>query len=253
MIEVEQVTKVYTRRKEGRVAALDGVSLRCAPGSVYALLGANGAGKTTLLRILSTLIAPTSGNASVGGLSVRENKQEVRRLIGVVTYETGVYERMTPREIAFLFGRLNGLADRRIERNFEACVEMLRMDDFVDRRTDDFSTGMKQKTVILRALITEPQVLLFDEPTAGLDLVTAKSVADHIRLLRDLGKTVLLTTHILWEAERLADTIGILADGRLVAEGSLDELRSRTGCDDIEEIFFTLTTEGSRQPCTQPS
>ena len=127
------------------------------------------------------------------------------------------------------------------------------MRDFVDRRTDGFSTGMKQKTVILRALITEPQVLLFDEPTAGLDLLTAKSVADHIRLLRDLGKTVLLTTHILWEAERLADTIGILAGGRLVAEGSLAELRNRTGRDDIEDVFFTLTDHGSPEPCTQPS
>jgi sodium transport system ATP-binding protein len=253
MIEARQLTKVYHSRKEGRVAALDGMSMSCAAGQVYALLGANGAGKTTLLRILSTLIEPTSGSAAIGGLSVADDKEEVRRRIGVVSYETGVYERMTPREIAFLFGRLNGLADGRIERNLEACVEMLRMQDFVDRRTDAFSTGMKQKTVILRALITDPQVLLFDEPTAGLDLATAKSVSDHIRMLRDHGKTVLLTTHILWEAERLADTIGILAGGRLVAEGTLAELRARTGCDDIENIFFTLTEPSRSEPCTKPS
>jgi len=127
------------------------------------------------------------------------------------------------------------------------------MGDFVDRRTDGFSSGMKQKTVILRALITDPQVLLFDEPTSGLDLRTAKNVADHIRLLRENGKTVLLTTHILWEAERLADTIGILAEGKLIAEGSLADLRRVTGRTDIEDIFFTLTDESRSQPCTQPS
>jgi len=253
VIQARHLTKIYTSKKQGRVAALDGLSLTCAAGEVYALLGANGAGKTTLLRILSTLIEPTSGSATIGGLSVREAKHDVRRLIGVVSYETGVYERMTPREIAYFFGRLNGLEDPIIERHLAACVEMLRMGDFVDRRTDGFSSGMKQKTVILRALITDPQVLLFDEPTSGLDLRTAKNVADHIRLLRENGKTVLLTTHILWEAERLADTIGILAEGKLIAEGSLADLRRVTGRTDIEDIFFTLTDESRSQPCTQPS
>ena len=253
MIEAQDLTKIYNSKKEGRLAALDGMSLMCEAGRIYALLGANGAGKTTLLRILSTLIEPTAGNATIGGLSVRGDKDEVRRLIGVVSYETGIYERMTPREIAYFFGRLNGLDDSRIASNFATCVEMLSMEDFVDRRTDGFSTGMKQKTVILRALITDPQVLLFDEPTAGLDLMSAKSVTDHVRMLRDHGKTVLMTTHILWEAERLADTIGILAEGCLVAEGSLADLRRDTGCDDIEDIFFTLTETRGSQTCTQPS
>lgn len=253
MIETQNLTKTYNSRKEGRVDALGGLSLSCPAGKVYALLGSNGAGKTTLLRILSTLINATSGDATIGGLSVRQAKDDVRRLIGVVSYETGIYERMTPREIALFFGRLNGLDEATIARNLDACVEMLQMRDFVDRRTDGFSTGMKQKTVILRALITDPQVLLFDEPTAGLDLRTSKNVADHIRLLRDQGKTVLLTTHILWEAERLADTIGILAEGTLVAEGSLEELRRDTGCDDIENIFFNLTDKPRSETCTQPS
>ena len=240
MIYTENLTKVFTSKKKGDTIALKDLNLQCNGGEIYALLGPNGAGKTTTLRILSTLIDPTSGEAFLNDFSVRKDKKEIRKLIGVVSYETGVYERMTPREIGYYFGRLNDLDDQKIKDNLDYIFELLRMEDFVDKRTETFSTGMKQKTVVMRALVTNPQILLFDEPTAGLDLLTAKNVTDYIRLLKGEGKTILFSTHILWEAEKLADKIGIIHKGDLVAEGSLSELQSRTGKKDIEDIFFSL-------------
>jgi sodium transport system ATP-binding protein len=239
MIRTENLSKVYRSRKEGRVVAVDNLNLRCEAGQVYALLGANGAGKTTTLRILSTLIEPTAGDAFINEFSVIRAKPEIRRLIGVVSYETRVYERMTPREIGYFFGRLNDLSDQDVKRNLDFIFDLLNMAEFVDKRTDLLSSGMKQKTVIMRALVTDPQILILDEPTAGLDLLTAKNVADYIRLLRDHGKTIVFSTHVLWEAEKLADTVGIIHKGVLVAEGSLEELQSQSGARDLEDIFFS--------------
>lgn len=240
MIRTEHLRKTFRARKQHEVVALHDLNLRCNDGEVYALLGPNGAGKTTCLRILSTLMDPTSGDAFINEYSIRRHKKEIRRLLGVVSYETGVYERMTPREIGFYFGRLNDLSDAEIRRNLSYIFDLLRMESFVDQRTENFSTGMKQKTIIMRALVTNPDILLFDEPTAGLDLLTAKSVMDYIRLLKQEGKTILFSTHILWEAEKLADTIGIIYGGRLIAEGTLASFQEQTGLADIEDIFFSL-------------
>ncbi len=220
--------------------AVDDLDLHCGDGEIYALLGPNGAGKTTTLRILATLLEPSAGDAFINDLSVRSDQDAIRRLIGVVSYETGVYERMTPREIGRYFGLLNDMSEAEIERNLEYIFDLLRMGDFADQRTDDFSSGMKQKTVIMRALVTAPEILIFDEPTSGLDLLTAKSVVDYIRLLRDQGKTILFSTHVLWEAEKLAARIGIIHGGKLIEEGPLEELRARTGKADIEDVFFSL-------------
>jgi sodium transport system ATP-binding protein len=240
VIETRSLTKVFRSRKTGEVTAVDKLNMRCDSGQIYALLGPNGAGKTTTLRILATLMDPTSGEATIDSFSVRHQKKEIRARIGVVSYETGVYERMTPREIGRYFGRLNNMGEDDIEKNLEYISRLLRMEEFADRRTDDFSTGMRQKTVLMRALVTAPQVLLLDEPTSGLDLLTAKSVVDYIRLLKNEGKTVLFSTHVLWEAEKLADRIGIIDHGHLVSEGTLDELRDHTGKADLEDIFFSL-------------
>jgi sodium transport system ATP-binding protein len=240
MIRVDNLGKIFKGRKRGEVLALQDVSFRVKEGEIFALLGPNGAGKTTTLRILSTLIRPTSGDAYISQFSVQKHKEDVRKLIGVVSYETGVYERMTPVEIGYYFGRLNDLDDAEIGKNLEYIFHLLRMRDFVDQRTETFSSGMKQKTVIMRALVTNPQVLIFDEPTSGLDLLTAKNVMDYIRLLRENGKTILFSTHILWEAEKLADRIGIIHKGDLVENGSLDVLRQKTGKRDLEEIFFSI-------------
>jgi sodium transport system ATP-binding protein len=253
MIETQGLRKVFSSRKQGEKVALAHLDLHCPTGAVYALLGPNGAGKTTCLRILSTLLEPTAGEALVGGYPLRTHKDEIRRLIGVVSYETGVYERMTPREIATYFGRLNDLDERVLKLNLERLLATLHMEAFADERTEHFSTGMRQKTVLLRALITDPTILLFDEPTAGLDLLTAKSVTDYIRWLRQEGKTILFSTHILWEAEKLADTIGIIHQGHLIAEGSLGVLRAQTGKADLEDIFFSLVTLPEEEEPIAPS
>ncbi len=243
MIETRSLRKVFQSKKKGQITAICDLTMRCGAGEIYALLGPNGAGKTTTLRILATLMDPTSGDARVDSLSVVHDKEEIRKRIGVVSYETGVYERMTPREIGHYFGRLNNMEVGQIDHNLAYIFALLRMEDFADRRTDDFSTGMRQKTVLMRALVTAPQILIFDEPTSGLDLLTAKSVVDYIRLLKNEGKTILFSTHVLWEAEKLADRIGIIDRGRLVEEGTLSELRERTGRADLEDIFFSLVSE----------
>ena len=248
MIRTEHLRKVFSGKNRRAKVALEELNLRCDKGQVYALLGPNGAGKTTCLRILATLMDPTSGAAFVRGMDVRRDKKEIRRILGVVSYETGVYERMTPREIGRYFGRLNDMDPAEIDRNLDYIFDLLRMTAFVDRRTETFSTGMKQKTVIMRALVTDPEVMLFDEPTAGLDLLTAKSVMDYIRLLKQNGKTILFSTHILWEAEKLADKIGVINEGRLIAEGSLDNLRTLTGYSDIEDVFYSLLGVETKAP-----
>ena len=240
MIRTEVLSKEFRSRGARRVQAVDRLDLTCDPGEIYALLGPNGAGKTTVLRILSTLMDPTSGEAWVRGHSVRTEKAAIRALIGFVSYETRVYERLTPREIGHFFGRLNDMAPAAVEDNLEYIFDLLDMAEFADERTDTFSTGMKQKTVLMRALVTNPLILIWDEPTSGLDVLTAKRVIDYIRLLKGEGKTVLFSTHILWEAEKLADRIGIIHRGRLRSEGTLQSLRARTGLGDLEDIFFSL-------------
>ena len=240
MIETRDLTKRFRSRKRGIITAVDRLNLRCSAGEVYALLGPNGAGKTTTLRMLSTLITPTTGDALILGHSVSSERAAIRRTIGVVSCETGVYDRMTPREIARYFGRLNDLDADTLERRMDQVFALLNMEGFVDERTDDFSTGMIQKTVIMRALLTDPRILIFDEPTVGLDILTARNVLDYIRLLKGEGKTIVFSTHVMREAEKLADRIGIIDRGRLVAEGTLAELQQETSRTDLEDIFFSL-------------
>lgn len=244
MIRTEALSKEFRSRRRKRILAVDRLDLCCDGGEIYALLGPNGAGKTTVLRILSTLMDPSAGEAWVSGHSVRTEKEAIRALIGFVSYETRVYERLTPREIGHFFGRLNDMTPAAIEDNLEYIFDLLDMDGFADERTDTFSTGMKQKTVLMRALVTNPDILVWDEPTSGLDVLTAKKVIDYILLLKKEGKTVLFSTHILWEAEKLADRIGIIHRGRLRTEGTLQSLRARTGFGDLEDIFFSLVGDG---------
>jgi len=240
VIETRDLTKRFRSRKRGIITAVDRLNLRCSAGEVYALLGPNGAGKTTTLRMLSTLITPTTGDALILGHSVSSERAAIRRTIGVVSCETGVYDRMTPREIARYFGRLNDLDADTLERRMDQVFALLNMEGFVDERTDDFSTGMIQKTVIMRALLTDPRILIFDEPTVGLDILTARNVLEYIRLLKGEGKTIVFSTHVMREAEKLADRIGIIDRGRLVAEGTLAELQQETSRTDLEDIFFSL-------------
>ena len=237
MIEAHELTKTFSDKKRGVITAVDRVSFTCRPGQIYGLLGANGAGKTTTLRLVATLLQPTSGRATVAGFDVVRDAQAVRANVGFLAASTALYGRLTAREMITYFGRLNGMTDAAIKARIKQLSAELDMDEFLDRRCDKFSTGMKQKTSIARTLIHDPAVMVFDEPTLGLDVMTARAIVKFVRDCRDRGKTVIYSTHIMSEVEKLCDTVGIIHGGRLVAEGTLPELRARFGEQDMEEVF----------------
>src|SRR5579871_91221 len=240
MIEARLLSKAFHDRKRGLIRGADEISFRVEPGTIYGLLGANGAGKTTTLRLLATLLRPTSGSAVVAGFDVVEQPDKVRANVGFLAATTALYGRLTSREMISYFGRLNGLGDAAVRARVAALAEQLDMHEFLDRRCDKLSTGMKQKTSIARTLVHDPQVMIFDEPTLGLDVMTTRSVLRFVRECRARGKTVIYSTHVMSEAEKLCDVIGIIHGGRLQAEGTREELLARTGEPDLEEAFVKM-------------
>ena len=237
MIEAHNLTKTFKDKKRGVITAVDNVSFTCRPGQIYGLLGANGAGKTTTLRMLATLLAPTGGTARLAGFDTATDPNKVRANVGFLAASTALYGRLTAREMIAYFGRLNGMTDDAIRARIKVLSAELDMAEFLDRRCDKFSTGMKQKTSIARTIIHDPAVMIFDEPTLGLDVMTARAIVKFVRDCRDRGKTVIYSTHIMSEVEKICDLVGIIHNGRLVTEGSLDQLRARFGEQDMEEIF----------------
>ncbi len=237
MIEAQHLTKTFKDKKRGVITAVDDVSFTCRPGQIYGLLGANGAGKTTTLRLLATLLKPSSGHATVAGYDVEREPEKVRAQVGFLAASTALYGRLTAREMITYFGRLNGMTEPTIKARIQHLAAELDMAEFLDRRCDKFSTGMKQKTSIARTLVHDPAVMIFDEPTLGLDVMTARAIVSFVRECRNRGKTVIYSTHIMSEVEKLCDTVGIIHGGRLVAEGTLPELRARFGEQDMEEVF----------------
>jgi sodium transport system ATP-binding protein len=244
MIEARLLTKVFRDRRKGEIRGADAVSFRVEPGSIYGLLGANGAGKTTTLRLLATLLTPTSGTAVVAGFDVVRDPERVRANVGFLATSAALYARLTAREMIAYFGRLNGLAEAPLRERIGRLADGLEMHDFLDRRIDKLSTGMKQKTSIARMLVHDPQVMIFDEPTLGLDVMTARSIVRFVRECRGRGKTVIYSTHVMSEAEKLCDVIGVIHGGALRAEGTLAELRARTGETDLEECFIRIVQPG---------
>jgi sodium transport system ATP-binding protein len=242
MIETRGLTKIFRDKKRGTIRAVDNVSLVCRPGQIYGLLGANGAGKTTTLRVLATILEPSGGTATVAGHDVVEQPQKVRACLGFLSTATALYPRLTAQEMVEYFGRLNGLEEAVLKKRLDEIFERLDMNGFRDRRCDKLSTGMKQKTSIARTLIHDPQVMIFDEPTLGLDIMTARTIIEFIRECRQRGKTVIFSTHVMSEVEKLCDTIGIIQAGKLLEEGSLGELRERFQENDLEEIFMRVVT-----------
>jgi sodium transport system ATP-binding protein len=237
MIEARHLTKTFRDKKRGLVMGAADVSFTCQPGRIYGLLGANGAGKTTTLRLLATLLQPTSGTCAVAGHDTVTAPGKVRANVGFLAASTALYGRLTAREMVTYFGRLHGMADEAIRGRLRVLADELDMHEFLDRRCDKFSTGMKQKTSIARTLIHDPAVMIFDEPTLGLDVMTARAIVKFVRECRNRGKTVIYSTHVMSEVEKLCDTIGIIHGGRLVAEGTLAELQTRFGETDMEEVF----------------
>jgi sodium transport system ATP-binding protein len=246
MIEARLLTKVFRDRKKGEIRGADAVSLRVEPGSIYGLLGANGAGKTTTLRLLATLLRPTSGTANVAGYDVATEPDKVRARVGFLATSTALYARLTAREMIAYFGRLNGLGAPELSARIRALADELDMHDFLDRRCDKLSTGMKQRTSIARMLVHDPQVMIFDEPTLGLDVIASRAIVQFVRQCRERGKTVIYSTHVMSEAEKLCDVVGIIHGGRMRAEGTLAEIRARTGEAGLEESFVKIVMEGQR-------
>ena len=237
MIEAHNLTKTFKDKKRGVITAVNDISFTCRPGQIYGLLGANGAGKTTTLRLLATLLQPTSGTAKLAGYDVSADADKVRANVGFLAASTALYGRLTAREMISYFGRLNGLNEADITARLGRLADELDMREFLDRRCEKFSTGMKQKTSIARTLIHDPAVMIFDEPTLGLDVMTARSIVKFVRECRNRGKTVIYSTHVMSEVEKICDVIGIIHNGRLVTEGTLAELQQRFGEQEMEEIF----------------
>jgi sodium transport system ATP-binding protein len=238
MIEVRDLRKQF-----GAVRAVDGVTLTARQGEVLGLLGPNGAGKTTTLRVLSTVLRPSGGRASVGGHDVELESSAVRADLGVLPEYWGLYGRLTPREHLRYFGRLHGLRGQTLEARVETLIASLEMGTYADRRCEPFSKGMKQKVALGRALIHDPAHLLLDEPTAGLDVISARSVRSLIKRLRDEGRCVILSTHLLQEAERLCDRLVIIQHGRVAASGTPEDVVRGTGKASLEEAFVHLVGE----------
>lgn len=248
MIHVRCVGKSYADLRRGTFVALDGISFDAGPGEIFGLLGPNGAGKTTMLRILSTVLRPTSGQASVSGFDVVTQPTQVRRHIGFVSANTAVYDRMTAWEMVEYFGRLHGLSGERLRDRMEDLFTRLQMNEIRDLVGAKMSTGMKQKVSIARALVHDPPVLIFDEATAGLDVLVARALLKIVSELRDHGKCIIFSTHIMREAERLCSRIAVIHRGHLLAEGTLQQLTERFGDSDLEEIFFRLISEYDSNP-----
>ena len=246
MVIVEGLTKVFREGSPGEVRAVDGVSFEARPGEVFGLLGPNGAGKTTTLRMLSTILRPTAGRVAIDGVDAVAHPDEVRRRLGFLSGATGVYDRLTPREQARYYAELHGLEGERLERRVSETLRMLQAEEFADRPCGTLSSGQKQKASLARTVVHDPPVLILDEPTASLDVLVARSVMEFIRGARAAGRTVLLSTHDMSEAERLCDRLAVIHRGIVRAMGTVAEVRAAAGdAPDLETAFFRLMGEGA--------
>jgi sodium transport system ATP-binding protein len=240
MIRVQSLTKTFRDPKRGTVMAVDHISFEARSGEIFGLLGSNGAGKTTTMRMLATILQPTDGTAEVAGFDIRRSPADVRRSIGFLSGDMGYYRRLSPREVLQIFGTLNGVERRALEARIELLVDQFGMKDFADARAESFSTGMRQRANIARVLVHDPPVLILDEPTSGLDVPTAEVIEKFILSAKESGKCVILSTHIMEEAEYLCDRIAVVHGGKLQALGTMDELRRHTGKQRLREIFLEL-------------
>ena len=239
-VRVEDLSKVFRAADGTEVRAVDGVSFECKGGEIVGLLGPNGAGKTTTLRILATILKPSAGRVSVAGHDVVTSPDGVRRSLGYVSAATGVYERLSAAETLEYYGRLHGMDEERIARRVREVIEFLDMADFAGRLAGRLSSGQRQKVSLGRAIIHDPPVLILDEPTANLDVIVARNVVEFIERTRAAGRAVLLSTHIISEAERLCDRVVIVHRGKLLATGTQAELLAASGTANLEDAFFKL-------------
>lgn len=240
MIRAEGLGKVFEDRKRGEIHAVRDLSFHVHRGEIFGLLGTNGAGKTTTLRMLATILKPTSGRAEVAGHDILNEPAAVRGAIGFLTGDTNLYARLTPLEILRYYARLFGMEKSQIEPRIKQLSERFDLGEFLQTKVAKLSTGQRQRTSICRAVIQDPELLIFDEPTAGLDPLSARHIVDFIRECRERNRTVVFSTHQLREAETLCDRIGVMHEGSMRAVGTLEEILDQTDTDDLEDAFFRL-------------
>jgi sodium transport system ATP-binding protein len=227
----------------GRIHAVAGINFECKPGRIFTLLGPNGAGKTTALRMIATLLQPTKGSITVAGYDVKTQGQEVRSKLGFLTGTTKLYERLTPYELVKYYADLHGMKRKQFNQRCEELFSILDMKEFAKRRIGKLSSGMRQKVSIARTMIHDPAVVVFDEPTVGLDVITSKNIIELIRNCRDNGKTVIFSTHIMGEVSLLSDDLAIIHNGKLAYCGAYDEFKKEMKRESLEEEFIRLLEE----------
>ncbi|GLH68651.1 ABC transporter ATP-binding protein [Geothrix rubra] len=248
MIRLDEVHKSFTvkdrkTRKPKRIDAVRGITLQVKPGEIYGLLGPNGAGKSTTLRMIASLMDPDAGRIEVCGLDTREKPEAVRACLGYLSTDMNVYGRFTPRELLRIFGEFQSVDPVVAERRGLHLLEKLDLADFADVKMEGFSSGQKQKVSIARALLHDPKVVIFDEPTTGLDVLTAKTVLDLLRIMRDEGRTVIVSTHVMPMVEEICDRVGIIFDGKLHGDAPPRDLLRSRNARSLDEVFFQLAAE----------
>ncbi len=249
MIEVKNVSKKYAlskkqqhemQTKDATVFAVSNVSFNCQPGRIYSLLGPNGAGKTTTLRMIATLLAPSSGSIDVNGFDTVHDSREVRRRIGFLTGSTNLYDRLTPAETVKYFADLHKIPEADFRRRKEELFSKLGINDFLNKRIGQLSTGMKQKVSIARTMIHNPEVLIFDEPTSGLDVITANNIIELIRECKSQNKTVIFSSHIMSEVDLLCDDLAIIHKGHIIYSDNMPAFRQFSGDHSLTESFIRI-------------
>ncbi len=235
MIEVTNLGKTFSD-----VTAISNLSFKVDAGEVYGLLGPNGAGKTTTLRILATLIEATTGKATVNGFDIKKDAEAVRKAIGVVNGGMGLYDRLTGKEVLYYFGKFYGMSKVAIDKRIKELDELLSLGETLNRRTTGFSTGMKQKIVIARAVLHDPPIIFFDEATSGLDIMARRAVMNFVKAYPSQNRAVIYSTHVMSEVEELCNRVGIIYKGKLIAENTVTELISQSGERNLENAFFKL-------------
>lgn len=256
MIQVDNLTKVYklnkkqmqeAKTKNSSKIAVKNVSFEAKQGEIFGLLGPNGAGKSTTLRCIATFLKPTEGRITVEGFDTVSQDIEVRNKIGFLTNDIKLDPQFSAKYLFRFFGRMHGMSEESIETRRKELFDYFGISDFEDKKIGELSTGMKQKASIAVSLVHDPEIIIFDEPTNGLDIVTARAVTDYLKLMRDRGKLVIISTHIMSEAQKLCDRIAIIINGDKVIEGTLDEILIKTSTDDLEDAFFELYKQNVKE------
>ncbi|MCM1494588.1 MAG: ABC transporter ATP-binding protein [Bacteroides sp.] len=249
MIEIQHVTKIYKlnrkqmeeqKVKVNKKVAVRDVSLTAREGEIFGILGPNGAGKTTLLRCVATLLRPTEGQITVNGFDTIKEGEQVRRSIAFLTNEVKLDAHFSPKYLFRFFGRLYGMKEEEIESRRKELFEYFGITNFEDKRIEELSTGMKQKASIAVSLVHNPDIVIFDEPTNGLDIITARAVTDYLKLLKEQGKLVVVSTHIMPEAQKLCDRMAMIINGSCVFQGTLEEALEQNQAQDLEDAFFEI-------------